>query len=465
VDLTDIRTAMRRHWVVAVAGLAFWLAVGGALAFVPAPEYRSAATVIVTLSPDGATDAVQFAGFEIPSLVATIESRTFIAEVRRTLPPAPARASVGVTAEAVPGTGILHIEVQSADRSATAPWATALARAATRSPDGNVLKLRVLDAAVGAVPVAASRLPILLSAMTIGLLTAVLASVVAFRVHRALDVVEEIDRRLELPVLGQLPGSRALRADCSFPLNPRETPPEVLEAFKLLRTSVEIAAADQPAGVIAVTSWSDGEGSSTVVAGLATAIAEGGREVLAVDADLRRPILHERLGVRFGEGLADVGRRELEPLIIPTAVDGLSFLPAGVPTRHPADILASSLEGVLAFARDRGRSVLLDAPPFHGLAETMVILSAVDGVIVVVDARRPRLPEVESMVLRMRGAGVPVIGVVLNRVPRARMRRASATYVPARPAARPRRVGPLGVVDGPSRDTAARERTATHRGA
>jgi Mrp family chromosome partitioning ATPase len=262
--------------------------------------------------------------------------------------------------------------------------------------------------------------PILIGSFAIAVIAALLAAVGASRARRALDVADEVRRRLGSPVLGQIPAVRRLhRSSRSVPDVLQDGPSQLVEAFQALRTNVELAFHGEPPQAVAIASWTAGEGKSTIVAGLAVSLANVGRDVVVVDADLRRPSAHLKLGEPFGEGLADAARVDPGSLVLATRFEHLSFMPAGIPDRHPADVLAVALPRTVSHLSHAGRLLLLDAPPLHGVAEAPLVMSVARHVIVVVDASNRNLDELASSVDRLRASGVTIVGVVINRARRA----------------------------------------------
>jgi succinoglycan biosynthesis transport protein ExoP len=286
------------------------------------------------------------------------------------------------------------------------------------------------DAVEPGAPFSPKKLPIAVGTGALGVLSAVLIAVIVARVGKALDLEEEIQRRFGLPVLGRIPATRALRRSAEGYSDALSLNPELMEAFKTLRTNLELLLLDVPQpAVLAVVSWGEGEGKSTVAAGVALTTAVSGLDVVAVDADLRHPALHARLGQPFGEGMAKATDREIERLVEPTEQNHLWFLSAGIPDRHPADLLPVALGRVLDYAHARDRRLVIDCPPMHGVAETVMVLAAAQNVLVVVDGRKTKLPELEAMIARLHAAGVRVMGVVLNKVQRSKQNSAYPSFV------------------------------------
>ena len=195
-----------------------------------------------------------------------------------------------------------------------------------------------------------------------------------------------------------------------------------------MRTNLELTLIGDTPHAIAITSWAPGEGKSVVTSALAVALARSGRRVVAVDADLRRPRLHARLGRKFGPGLADLPHSDVASILSPTSEDRLFLMPAGTPEGHPADALALALNEARERLMGDDRLLLFDCPPLQGLAETPLILACAMNTIIVVDTSNVKLLELEEAVDRMRATGVQLRGVVINRIRRKRRPRYYARY-------------------------------------
>lgn len=434
MELRDLRLALRRHWVVAAIAFLACLAIGMAAAYLPERTYRASATVLA--APVGSGNPQGIASFSVPAVVEIVQSRGFATRSQTRVAPEFANDPVSISASNDLGTGIIRVQVESVDPEAAAAWATALARGIVAEQTTSVdqqLQLRVLDAAqVPSEPASPQPVPILLGAGVLGVLAALLSAVGVSRARQALDLAEEVRHRLGAPVLGEIPPVRRLRRSNGQLAEVLENgPPHLLEAFQRTRTNVELSFLGDNEESLAVTSWSAGEGKSTIAAGLALSLGAVGKDVVAIDADLRRPSLHIRLGEPFGEGLADLARVDAETVLRPTRIDCLSLMPAGIPDRHPADVVAVNLAKAKAMLRKEDRLLLIDAPPLDSVAETPVVLSVARNVILVVDSSSVRLPELEQAVRRMRESGLVLNGVVLNRV-RSRGRRSARynTYTP-----------------------------------
>ncbi len=178
----------------------------------------------------------------------------------------------------------------------------------------------------------------------------------------------------------------------------------------------------QRATLIMVTSALPGEGKTFVAANLAMSLAaEIDTSVLLVDADVIRPALLTRLGVRAGLGLLDVLTRDdldVDSVVLPTNVPKLSLLPSGTPHPMSTEVLASrAMESLLMelVARDPNRIVIFDVPPLLVTSEAQVMASRMGQVLMVVEASRTPSTAVAQAFAMLEDC--PVVMSVLNKAP------------------------------------------------
>jgi capsular exopolysaccharide synthesis family protein len=190
------------------------------------------------------------------------------------------------------------------------------------------------------------------------------------------------------------------------------------EAYRSLAANLQFAHADRQLQTIGITSPAAGEGKSTTVANLAIALAEGGRRVIVVDADLRRPGLHTLFGLARQEGLANllVG----EPVQLPlqdTAAPGVRLLASGPAPANPLEALASRrFDQVLALARAQADFVLVDTAPAGALADAAVLAPRLEGMLLVVSAGRTKRDLARRAREQLERVNANVLGVVLTDV-------------------------------------------------
>ncbi len=197
----------------------------------------------------------------------------------------------------------------------------------------------------------------------------------------------------------------------------------ITEAFRTLRTNIEFSSLDTPLKSLVVTSSVPSEGKSTVAANLAVAMAQAGKRVILVDADLRRPSVGRLFGLKTATGfttvlLAREGRAgAIDRALQPTMVPNLLVMTSGPHPPNPAELLASqSATEVLRELEARSDLVILDTPPMGPLTDAVVLSARVSGTIVVARAASTRRTVVGNSVNTLRKVGGNVLGTVLNMV-------------------------------------------------
>lgn len=190
------------------------------------------------------------------------------------------------------------------------------------------------------------------------------------------------------------------------------------EAYRNLAANLQFAYADRHLQTVGVTSAAAGEGKSTTTANLAIALAEGGRRVIVIDADLRRPELHTIFGTSLQEGLSTVllGDQQTLPLH-DTAAPGVRLLSSGPSPANPLEALASrKLDFVLSQARAQADFVLVDTPPAGALADAAVLAPRLEGILLVVNAGKTRRDLARRAREQLDRVNANILGVVLTDV-------------------------------------------------
>ena len=249
-----------------------------------------------------------------------------------------------------------------------------------------------------------------------------LAAGIAFLIEYlddTLKTAEQIGQVLGLPVIGYIANFEHKGASAYVAENPRSP---VSEAFRTLRTNLEFAAVDQPIKTLLVVSAHPLEGKSTIAANLAVTLAQGGKHVFLMDADLRRPNVHRFFNLTNRTGLSDLFRDTLSLADVTRAWrdPNLCIVTSGDIPPNPADLLSSKkMESILKTAKQTADIVIIDAPPFV-VADASILASRVDGVLLVIQPGKTPTDAAISTIEQMKRSGARVIGVVMNRIPRNR---------------------------------------------
>ncbi|HYN19988.1 MAG TPA: polysaccharide biosynthesis tyrosine autokinase, partial [Thermoanaerobaculia bacterium] len=191
----------------------------------------------------------------------------------------------------------------------------------------------------------------------------------------------------------------------------------VSEAYRSLRTALLLSSA-QELRVVAVTSAVASEGKSATATNLAVVMAQLGRRVLLIDADLRKPRLHEVLKVSNRSGLVSflTGGADFDGVVFRTQVPQLSVIPSGPIPPNPSELLASDrMRDLILAARGRFDFVVIDTPPLLPVTDATLVGDLVDGVTLCMRAGKLTRDEARACVNRLRMSSIKILGVVLNR--------------------------------------------------
>ena len=265
-----------------------------------------------------------------------------------------------------------------------------------------------------------------LCSLLLAICTAFTSDLLNARVHGPDQVCGELNTRLvaTLPNVRRLPATHRLQgeAESAAPLGRlmrnANNFTSYEESIRQLRNFILLSETYAPVRSVMVTSGMPGEGKSTTAMHLAIARAQQGERTLLIDADMRNPTLHTRLGLPEGSGLAEVLAGDAAPdecLIDVVDIPHLRVLRAGHPTRRASDLVGPSVVDVVREAAKSFDFVVVDAPPVLTFAETLQIATAVDSVIVIVKAGSTSTQVVASVLSRLSSVHARVIGVVVNR--------------------------------------------------
>lgn len=192
----------------------------------------------------------------------------------------------------------------------------------------------------------------------------------------------------------------------------------VQEALKVLRTNIMFSGADVRA--VGLTSFGAAEGKSTICLQLAISLAQLGKRVLLVDADLRKSVLAGRLRVKTKlEGLSHYlsGLANANELLKETDVDGLYIMFAGARVPNSADLLGSEgFKRLISALKESFDYVIVDTAPLGQVVDAAVIASVLDGVVMVIDATKNSYKLERRIKAQLEKADGKVLGAILNQV-------------------------------------------------
>jgi capsular exopolysaccharide synthesis family protein len=273
-------------------------------------------------------------------------------------------------------------------------------------------------------PISPNRMRNYQLALIAGLVLGVGLALLFEHLDNSLKTPDDVKEHLGVPFLGMVPdvtarGAGGPGASPTASLLTKSPNAAVADAYRVLRTNVIFTSAETSGRTILVTSANPGEGKTTTVANLAAALALNGAKVLAVDADLRRPTLHQHFGLLKTPGLTDliVGKAAASQAIQTTRFNGLQLLACGYVPPNPAELLGSpAMKQIVDALRAHYDWVLFDSPPLLAMADAPVLCPLVEGVALVVAAEGSARPAVVRAIEQVGRVGGRVTGVVLNRV-------------------------------------------------
>ncbi len=242
---------------------------------------------------------------------------------------------------------------------------------------------------------------------------------------------DDVNRVAGLPTLAGIARIKAnLEDDRLITVSHPRSP--ISEAYRVLRTGIQFSAVDTPDhSIILVTSANPSEGKSLTVGNLGVVMAQSGKNVLIIDADLRRPRQHQIFGASKNIGLTNL-MLEYNPnendattmalfkqhIQIPkNGVGGLHILASGPIPPNPSELLGSAkMRALLKSLRNHFDMVILDSPPALAVTDAVLLSTQADGVLIVLDSGRTKKPQLRQVNEMLTEVNAHVIGTVLNRL-------------------------------------------------
>ncbi len=288
----------------------------------------------------------------------------------------------------------------------------------------------------------------------IGVLLGFVLAFVRESFDTSIGTIEDVESFLKVPVLGVIPREDHKEVQQTIEkIFPEKLPPEtitllsrlsplfdlkgvVAEGYRSLKVNLQFACQDRTVKSLAFASAGLGEGKTTTVINLAITIAQDGRRVLVVDADLRKPAVHSRIGLKREPGLSDVlvgtvqwqdvvqtttdlmlGKLGFDQVLSAPGVDNLSILTSGHLPPNPSEFFNSQrIVDLIAALEDSYDLVIFDCPPILPVADAVLIGPKVDGVVMVYQVGRVGRTPLQRAKVLLENAGTHIVGVVLSNV-------------------------------------------------
>ncbi|MCU1392766.1 MAG: lipopolysaccharide biosynthesis [Ilumatobacteraceae bacterium] len=253
-----------------------------------------------------------------------------------------------------------------------------------------------------------------LLAIAVGLIIGVGAAFVLDYVDDSVRDAGELTRIGNgLPILALVP---ATNAPDKRPIALSRPNDVTVEGYRTLRTNLQFMGVEKLMQVFEVTSSLPGEGKTTTAANLAVVLSQAGSSVVLVDADLRKPRVHQMFNIEEREGLTDALIGSDFGLIVRKIDDNLCVITAGAMQPNPSEMLgAQRMRGVIEELKLRFDYVIIDSAPVVAVNDSVALARHVDAVILVTQLGRTKSPQVAEAVRLLEQVSAPLIGFVVNR--------------------------------------------------
>ncbi|WP_010555601.1 polysaccharide biosynthesis tyrosine autokinase [Pseudoalteromonas marina] len=305
---------------------------------------------------------------------------------------------------------------------------------------GTVGNVRVIDYAEvnTSKPVKPKKALIVVMATMLGGMLAVAIVLIQKAMHKGVEDPSEIEG-LGIPVYASVPHSdyqdklagftgRKNKAGKAKSLLALDNPADLsIEALRSLRTSLHFAMMEAKNNIIAISGPSPGVGKSFISVNLAAVLAQSGKKVLIIDADMRKGYLQTQFGLKWDDGLSDYlsGRLNLEQVTKPTKVEGLNVITRGQIPPNPSELLMhSNFSKLVEEVSNAYDIVIIDTPPILAVTDPAIVSAHTGTTLLVARFGQNHLREIDLTRNRFEQNGIDVKGLVFNGV----VKKASNAY-------------------------------------
>ncbi len=444
MDLKQYLRVLREQWWLVAACTLVALAAAAAVAFTQTPKYAAKVQLFVAAadqqsSTSGAYQGGLFSQQRVKSYAAIVNSEPVVTAVRRQLGLTSSVSSIQneITASAPLDTVLVDVTVTDTNPARARDIANAVGTQfsslvntleTTAGQKVSPVKVSTVQPAVlPKSPVSPNKKLDLALGLLVGLALGVGLAVLRETLDTTVGDRDKVAELVGAPVLAgfreddKVKDRPLIVSDESF--SPRA------EAFRQLRSNIRYLSVDTSVKSFVVTSSIESEGKTTVAANLAIALAQSGEHVILVDADLRRPMVGEMLGLNPAIGVTNVlvGTTHLDQAL-QTWRQNLTMrvLTSGPTPPNPSELLGSQrMHELLASLLERATVVVFDTPPLLPVTDAAILGAMTDGALVVARVGHTKREALASSVESLQRVGAHVMGVVLNRIP---VRKKSASY-------------------------------------
>lgn len=253
----------------------------------------------------------------------------------------------------------------------------------------------------------------------LGLLLGTGAALVVDKLSNVFYTSKDVKDATYLPLLGSIPSRKELAVSLNDAGNQKPDIAAFFEVFRSLYTNILLLGSDTPIRSLVISSATPGDGKSTVAIYLALAAAAMGHRVLLVDANLRCPTLHKRVGVMNIQGLTDIIASDLDwsNVIERSPIENnLYVLSAGPIPPDPVRLLASQkMQDLMSDLQNSFDFVIYDTPPVLGFADANLLAANTNGMVLVAGLGKLKRTVFQQALEELQVSGAPVLGFIANK--------------------------------------------------
>lgn len=432
MELRELVALLRKRWLSLVCFVVIGLFVAGAYTLTLPKQYTASAQLFVSTTQAEGTTAVnnaQFAAQRVKSYAEIVTSPEVLQPVVSELNlPYSAQELAGVVSASNPALTVL-LDVTATDPSPVRAAEIANASAVQlgrvienlETPNAQAIapiKVSLTDPAEppGSPSSPRTRINLILGAL-VGLVVGLGWALVRNALDNTVTSPLELDQITSAPILGAVLFDANAKTQVLSALDSKSINSE---GYRTIRTNLQYINVDDPIRAFVVTSAAPGDGKTTVACNLAIALAQSGKKVCLVEADLRRPRVNEYLQLNPSAGLTEVlaGQIPLNGALQTWGNGMLKILPPGVIPPNPSELLGShQMAQVVANLKREFDVVILDTPPLLAVSDAAVLASRADGAVVVVRYGKSSCDAVRNAVASLEQINAKVLGTVLNAIP------------------------------------------------
>ncbi len=238
---------------------------------------------------------------------------------------------------------------------------------------------------------------------------------------------EDLEKRMSLPPLGWVPYHFGSKNNLLVEhVSHTDSSSQIAEAYRSIRTFLLLSSGGKPPRMIMVTSPTREEGKTTTAINISISLTKSDVKVIIVDADMRRPRIHNVLSLDNKVGLSNFlsGNAEIDDGIIKASnIENLDVITSGPIPPNPAELLSSYRFTDLLYALySLYNFIIIDTPPVIGISDSLIASTQVDGVIIVARSGKTQKEAIREARRLLHGVNAKILGVVLNAIDRSSMR-------------------------------------------